>query len=171
MHLVSNCPLCEEKGLHVIGEKEIQTQQCINCGYVTSEKFKYKIEDEHLIEDLKVFKELTEDMRNWSVRKNNYIWIPTMMTLPFGMLYPFNTKDSEMKWAFAKMVDIPENERKNYPVEGQKDIFYERMFDTDNAEIFNFFVEGLVELNKIAKFEENEQKVKKIKLPKLKKTE
>jgi len=38
MKIIANCSLCEERSLHVIGEGEIQTQQCINCGYVTSEK-------------------------------------------------------------------------------------------------------------------------------------
>ena len=46
MNIISNCPLCGEKSLHIIGENETQTQQCINCGYATAEKFKIdKIED------------------------------------------------------------------------------------------------------------------------------
>ena len=40
MKIISNCPLCEEHSLHVIGEGGVQTQQCINCGYVTAEKLK-----------------------------------------------------------------------------------------------------------------------------------
>ena len=163
MHIVSNCPLCEERALHVIGENETQTQQCINCGFVTAPKFKY---ENDLWKHLKAYTELTEEMQAWSVRMNNYIWIPTIMTLPFGILYPFNNEEKELKWGFAEMKDIPEKERKNYPVEGQSGKFYERMYDTDNAKVFDTFVEGLVELNKTAKFED---KVKEINLPKLKK--
>ena len=40
MKIISDCPLCEQRSLHVLGEKEYQTQQCIHCGYVTSQKFK-----------------------------------------------------------------------------------------------------------------------------------
>ena len=36
------------------------------------------------------FKKLSEDMKNWAVEKHNRIWIPTIMTLPIGMLYPIN---------------------------------------------------------------------------------
>ena len=41
MNIISNCPLCEQKSLHVIGEGKLETQQCIHCGYVTADKFKY----------------------------------------------------------------------------------------------------------------------------------
>ena len=38
--VISNCPLCEERALHMIGEGDIQMMQCIACGYVSSPKFK-----------------------------------------------------------------------------------------------------------------------------------
>ena len=37
--LISNCFLCEEHSLHVVGVEEAQVMQCINCGYVSSTKF------------------------------------------------------------------------------------------------------------------------------------
>ena len=46
MKIVSNCPLCEEKALHVIGDEGTMiTQQCINCGYATTDRFVGTIED------------------------------------------------------------------------------------------------------------------------------
>ena len=39
MNIVSNCPLCEEHGLHVMGEENGKIMQCLSCGYVSSEKF------------------------------------------------------------------------------------------------------------------------------------
>ena len=42
MNIISNCHLCNERSLHLMGEGENQVQQCINCGYVSSEKFKLK---------------------------------------------------------------------------------------------------------------------------------
>ena len=38
-NIISNCPLCEEHSLHVIGEDKAQLMQCVWCGYVTSTKF------------------------------------------------------------------------------------------------------------------------------------
>ena len=64
----------------------------------------------------KQFKNLTEDMRGWIKVENDRIWIPTIMTLPIGMLYPQNTDNLvnhkiEMKWHFAKMIEILEGIR------------------------------------------------------------
>ena len=179
MNIVSNCPLCEEKSLHIIGEGKTKTEQCINCGYVSSNKFKLNgIEKEEHPE----YKNLTEDMKKWSKVKNDRLWIPTIMTLPIGMLYPQNVDNlvnhkTEMKWHFAKMIEIPKEERKNYPVEGDSNKFYEKKIDTDNAKIYDTFLEGMVEVNrKLKKLEvdtqaknEEKQKPTKIKLPKLKK--
>ena len=85
MNIVSNCPLCDEHSLHILGKDETQTQQCINCGYVTAEKFKLNglNKEEH-----KEYLNLTEDMKGWSKVENDRIWIPTILTLPIGMLYP-----------------------------------------------------------------------------------
>ena len=147
--LISNCFLCEERALHVAGTEEAQVMQCINCGYTTSTKFTgtKKTNEE--------FQKLGEDMKNWSVEKNGKVWIPSIITLPIGMLYPVNItvpNDKEnkvMKWAFAPMVDIPEEERENFP-NGQGG-FYERKVDTDNAVVYDLFIEGMTTINKILK--------------------
>jgi Zn ribbon nucleic-acid-binding protein len=135
--IISNCPLCEEHSLHVVGEEESQVMQCINCGYVSSTKF---IGNKETNEE---YKKLTDDMKSWVVEKNDRIWIPTILTLPIGMLYPIG--DDDMKWAFAPMVEIPEEERKKYPNESGG--HYERKIDTDNPTIYDKFVDGMVFIN------------------------
>ena len=82
--LVGNCFLCEEKALHIAGTEEAQIMQCINCGYVTSTKFLGpKKENEE-------YKKLPDDMKKWSKWENNRTWIPSIITLPIGMLYPID---------------------------------------------------------------------------------
>ena len=142
MKIVSNCPLCEEKALHVIEEDGIGTQQCINCGYATTSNFIGTKEDNE------TFKTLPEEMQSWSKEANDRIWIPTMFTLPLGTLYPTNI-DGEMKWGFAEMVDIPEEEQKNYPDETGG--FYKQMYDTENAKIYDVFLDAMIEMNTRAK--------------------
>ena len=143
-NLISNCFLCGEKSLHVAGTEESQVMQCINCGYTTSTKFTGTKNSN------KDFQKLGEDMKNWAVEKNGKIWIPSIITLPVGMLYPINIK-KEMKWAFAPMVEIPENERKNYPNPSIPGKFYDKKIDTDNAIIYNLFLEGMSYLNELLK--------------------
>ena len=140
--IVSNCPLCEENSLHVIEQDGIGTQQCISCGMATTSNFMGTKEDNES------FKTLTEEIQSWAKEANGRIWIPSIMTLPFGTLYPTNV-DGEMKWAFAEMVDIPEEEQKNYPDENGG--YYKQMYDTENAKIYDIFLEVMVEMNKKAK--------------------
>ena len=142
MKIVSNCPLCEEKSLHVIEEDGIGTQQCINCGYASTSKFIGTKEDNEM------YKTLPEEMQSWSKEQNGRIWIPTMFTLPFGTLYPVNI-DGKMKWGFAEMVDIPEEEQKNYPDETGG--FYKQMYDTVNQKVYDIFLDAMIEMNERAK--------------------
>ena len=142
--LISNCFLCEEKALHVAGTEKARVMQCINCGYTTSTKY---IGTKETNEE---FQKLGEDMKNWAKEENGYIWIPSIITLPIGMLYPID-KDNKMKWSFAPMVEIPEEERKKYPNPNAPGKFYERKIDTDNPKIYNEFIEGMSYVNELLK--------------------
>ena len=141
--LISNCPLCEERALHVAGTEKSQVMQCINCGYTTTTKFKgIKADNED-------FQKLGEDMKNWAKEQNGHIWIPSIITLPIGMLYPINNKNKELKWSFAPMVEIPKEERENFP--NEKGGFYDKKIDIDNAVIYDFFIEGMTKVNEMLK--------------------
>ena len=143
--LISNCFLCGEKALHVAGTEEAQVMQCINCGYTTSTKFR------GIKETNEEFQKLGEDMKNWAKEENGHIWIPSIITLPIGMLYPINNKNKELKWAFAPMIEIPEEERKKYPNPSVPGKFYDKKIDTDNAVLYNLFLEGMTYINELLK--------------------
>ena len=102
--VISNCPLCEERALHMIGEGDIQMMQCIACGYVSSPKFKGKKDNNE------EYNKLTDDMKNWSKEALNRIWIPSIFTLPDCLIYPDDV-NNEMKWKLANMVNIPKEEQ------------------------------------------------------------
>ena len=157
--LISNCFLCGEHSLHVAGTEEAQVMQCIKCGYVTSTKY---IGTKETNEE---FQKLGEDMKNWAKEKNDRIWIPSIMTLPFGMLYPIEA-EGKMKWSFAPMVEIPEEERENFP-NGQGG-FYEKKIDTDNPKIYDEFIKAISYVNNFMKKNSNSVDKPKMTLPKLK---
>jgi len=161
--IISNCFLCEEHSLHVAGVEEAQVMQCINCGYVTSTKYIGTIETNEEVQ------KLSKDMKKWAKEKNGRVWIPTIITLPIGMLYPFDDEDGNMKWSFAPMIDIPKDEQKNYP--NNDGGFYEKKIDTDNPTIYNDFIDGMSFINEVMKkiSEEDVPQPSKINLPKLKK--
>ena len=172
MNIISGCPICGEHSLHILGQGEKhETEQCINCGYVTSEKFKINGKKKELHKE---FKKLTSDMKKWAKVENDKIWIPTLMTLPIGMIYPQDVDNmvdhkSEMKWLFAEMITISEEDKEKYPVEDQDGKFYERRVDTDNAEIYDSFLEAMNYVNEKMKAESKPNEKPGIRLPKLKK--
>ena len=67
------------------------------------------------------------------------------------------------------MIDIPEEQQKNYPVEGKENEFYKSKYDTDNQNVYDLFLQAMAEMNKTAK--ENNIPELKLKLPKLKRTD
>ena len=138
-NLISNCKLCDEHSLHVYGDENAQIMQCVSCGYTSTSNFKGKLEENE------EYKKLNGDMKRWVKETENRFWIPTIMTLPTGMLYPIDV-ENEMKWAFAPMVDIPEEEQKNYPdgIGG----FFKQRYDNDNQTTFDEFVDSMLFLTK-----------------------
>ena len=121
--------------------------QCINCGYTTSTKFAGTKETN---ED---FQKLGEDMKQWAIEENDKIWIPSVIALPVGMLYPIDVK-GEMKWSFAPMVEIPEDERKDFP--NGKGGFYDKKVDTKNSKLYDKFISGMLEVNELLKQSQSE---------------
>ena len=145
MQVILDCPLCEAHGLHVIGKGQIETRQCLNCGYASSPKF---IGDKLTNEE---FPKLPDEMKRWSVEEEGRIWIPSIITLPFGMLYPENDNDGNMIWKLAFMIDISDKEKENYP--NPEGGYYERRIDTENAKVYEKFVDGMLFLSEKVKKE------------------
>ena len=162
MKIISNCPLCEEHALHVLEHTEFNMTQCLYCGYATSDKF---VGDKTINTE---YKKLTDEMKQWSKEHGGKIWIPGVLTLPEGMVYPIKT-DNVMKWGYAEMSDISEDEQKQYPLPDGSG-FYEQKYDTDNVIVYDDFYKCLETLNEKAK-EKRMTKMpdKELKLPKLKK--
>ena len=147
MNIVSNCPLCEKHSLHVTdvtnGVEDMKTLQCVNCGYASANQFLGSKETNES------YQALHDDMKEWSKETDGRIWIPSIITLPTGMLHPIKDDEVEIKWAFAQMIDIPEDEQKNYPSDDGK--FYKKRFNTEDPILYDTFLEALSDINESAK--------------------
>ena len=147
MGIISNCFLCGEHSLHLMNDSS-GTQQCIACGYATSSNLDAADKE-------KIVNGLSEDMKKWYKVEAGKVWLPSFITLPVGMVFPLadESEDGEsMKWGFAPMVKIPEEERENFPIEGKDGEFHTQKYDTDKAKIFDSFVLALSELNDFSKY-------------------
>ena len=164
--IVSNCPLCGEHSLHLSEDQDLNFMQCVNCGYVSSDKFKGTRENNE------EYKKLDELLQSWVKETDDRLWIPIQMTLPFGMVYPAQV-DEDMKWVFAKIIEIPEEEQKNYPIPGKENEFYKTKYETEKPDFYDKYSEVLSYVQSYIKSETQKAVdkggVTKIKLPKLKK--
>ena len=140
--LISNCFLCGEHSLHVAGTEESQVMQCIHCGYTTTTKY---IGTKETNEE---FQKLSEDMKKWAKEENDRIWIPTVLTLPVGMLYPIDD-ENKMKWSFAPMVEISQDEKEKY--KNSEGGYYEKRIDVENPKIYDEFFEVMLYVNEMMK--------------------
>ena len=158
MDLVTNCPLCETRGLQVVNQPEDKLLQCLYCGYVSVNKFIGTIEDN--IE----FEKLPEDMKKMAKQSDGRIWIPSVMTLPNGMVNPVLVDDN-MFWAFSPMIEIPEEEREKYP--DDKGGFYKNRYDNESTRLYQDFSSVMKKVT--SDIEKKNPQEKSLKLPKLKK--
>ena len=152
LNIVSNCPLCGNHTLSIIGDvqKSNEVNQCMFCGYTTSNKYR------GTKDDCEYYKLLPEDYKKVAIEKNNYVWIPTIMTLPMGILKHVIVED-EIMWAYSPVIDETAEEPE---------------YENKAVRLFNKFHAAIEELNKLfvkKEKEANQPKEKTIKLPKLKK--
>tara|TARA_Y100000310_G_scaffold124213_1_gene122955 strand:- start:9733 stop:10938 length:1206 start_codon:yes stop_codon:yes gene_type:complete len=167
LKIVLDCPLCDTHELQVMAHKNKKLQQCIACGYSTSDDLKIKGIGK---EKNKTYQDLDKHMKRWSKESSGYMWIPSILNLPIGIIYPYEDNENKMVWAFAPLVEIPEADRKNYPREDGSG-FYETRYDISKQIFFESFDKALIETNlvmetiKKAEQKKDNNKSKKIKLP------
>ena len=163
--IISNCPLCDTRTLHVSDDDASNFMQCIGCGYVSSDMFLGTKEDNA------EYKKLDELLQAWVKETDGRLWIPIQMELPFGMLYPALV-DNKMKWVFAQNIPIAEEEQKNHPIPGHEGKYYSSKYETDNPKMFDKYHEALREIQNHVQMETQKAMEKpptKLDIPTLKK--
>ncbi len=141
-NIVIDCPLCSQHSLHIRKSPDMDSRQCINCGFATNDNLKGKMEDNEM------YNKFSDFIKKHSKESGEHIWFPTMINLPIGSLYPVE-KNGELKWAYVKMVDISEEEQKeNVDATGEP---LTKKLDYDNQEIFDEYIFGLAKMRDEAK--------------------
>ena len=141
--IIIDCPLCGENELQVLKDNGKEMMQCISCGYSTSDSMTGPKED------CDSFKEMDSNLKQWAKEAKGYVWIPSVLNLDIGILYPIKGDTQDMVWAFAPLVKIPEEEQKNYPMGDGG--FYKTRYDTDKEIHFDGFAQGLLEIDMVIK--------------------
>lgn len=161
--IIIDCPLCEENELQVLKDNGKELMQCISCGYSTSDSMM------GTKDTCKSFQEMDSNLIKWAKEAKGYVWIPSVLNLDIGILYPVADENKNMVWAFAPLISIAEEEQKNYPV--GDGTFYKTRYDTEKEIHFDGFATGLLEIDMVIKAKkkaEEQGKTVSIKLPDMK---
>ena len=131
MERVIDCPCCfdTDKCFEDIQE-EFSSYLCFACGYMSDSR--YKIGSVNLIENLKTSPQLVQDLQ-YHDEGRGIVWFPCVINMgEMGIIFPEGTK-KDYKWKYAKLVDIPEEQRDIYEGHTKRlDVENANTYDKDN---------------------------------------
>ena len=123
------CPVCKSKAQcfdEYVVEDNFHSYLCFQCGYTSNSKFKYGSDE--LLSSLEASPKLIIELQiaDW---ERDIVWIPSVLNMgPKGIIFPEGTFD-DWSWKYAKVVDIPEEDREKYNGE-------EKRLDVESANIY-----------------------------------
>ena len=127
MERVITCPHClDTNNCFEEIQESFSSYLCFSCGFMSDSR--YEIGNLQLIENMKNSPQLVRESQ-FEDKDRGIIWFPSVINMgKLGMIFPEGTKDKYV-WKYAKVVDIPEEERVNY------DNYIQRL-DVENAKTF-----------------------------------
>ena len=127
MEKVIDCPVCyNTDNCFEEVQETFSSYLCFACGFMSDSR--YEIGSINVIENLKKSPKLVVESQ-FEDKHRNIVWFPSVINMgKLGMIFPEGTKDKYV-WKYAKVVDIPEEERVNYNN-------YSQRLDVENAETF-----------------------------------
>ena len=114
-------------------ENGVETRICMDTGFTTNSD--YKVDSDNIEEIEATTTQLIKDLRFTDVLLKQY-WYPTTAMFSTGVIYPEGTPN-DWKWVYAPVVNMTEEERKQYPIPGKPGEYYETRIGTDVAEYYD----------------------------------
>lgn len=134
MEIKLKCPHCNQIECYKETESGIDSYLCMSCGYTTNTLFKMDSEE------LAAWEESTPMIvknSKFMDDSTKLVWYPSVLNFPSkGMVFPDGTSELDWKWRVAKIMQIPEDERENYPIPGKDGEFYASKLDIENSSLY-----------------------------------
>ena len=110
---------------------------CMSSGFTTTSKHTITPSgvSDAVLNMRKTAPKLVTDLE-WIDWDRELVWTPSILNMgKLGIIFPEGTKENWV-WKYAKIVEIPKEEQKNYPVPNKEGKFYESRLDIEGAQIF-----------------------------------
>ena len=129
MEKIIDCPHCNDTDRCFEDIQEtFSSFMCFNCGYMSHSNY-----TEEKISEIQHTSQLIRDLALKDNERDIY-WYPSVVNMgKLGIIYP-DGLPHDWNWKFAKVVEVSEEEQKNYPIPGKDGEYYTERLDVDNAE-------------------------------------
>ena len=127
MERVIDCTVCyNSDNCFEEVQETFSSYLCFRCGFMSDSR--YEIGSIKLADNLKKSPKLVRESK-FEDEKRNIVWFPSVINMgKLGMIFPEGTS-GDYVWKYAKVIDIPENERAIYDNHTQR-------LDVENAKTF-----------------------------------
>ena len=126
MERVIDCPVCydTDRCFEDIQE-EHSSYLCFNCGFMSDSR--YEVSSLQLTENLKKSPKLVQKLQIKD-KDRNIVWFPAVINMGTkGIIFPEGKSKTNYVWKYAKVVEIPEEDRHKYNN-------YDQRLDVENAQ-------------------------------------
>ena len=148
MERVITCPVCWDNNQCFEEVQEtFSSYLCFHCGFMSDSR--YEVDSLQLLDNLKKSPKLVQKLKVED-KERNIMWFPSVINMgELGMIFPEGTPE-EYVWKYAKVIDIPEEERHKYDN-------YDKRLDVDGAFTFsqNEFMKACDEMGITKELKEN----------------
>ena len=130
------CPHCGSKNCFESTEEATNTISylCLKCGYTSNSYFTE--DSEALQSSFQQAPSLINELQFFDSERK-LVWIPCVLNMgKRGIIYPRGSRN-DWNWYYARVVDIPKKEQKNFPVPEKENVFYQTRLDVENAMVFD----------------------------------
>ena len=131
MERVIDCPVCydPDRCFEDIQEK-FNSYMCFNCGFMSNSLY-----TEENLDKVENTSKLVNELKYLDDERKIY-WYPSVVNMgKLGIIFPEGNVEHWV-WKYAKVVEVPEEELKDYPIPDKEGEFYTEKLDIDNAQIF-----------------------------------
>ena len=108
---------------------------CMESGYMTNSDF--LIDNTELLEKYEASMPELMIATKFIEIETGQVWYLTSVQFRTGMIYPQPSDHDVYEWAFTPVLELDEEERKNYPVPGKDGSFYDTRLATEHSELYN----------------------------------
>tara|TARA_B100000927_G_scaffold201565_1_gene163214 strand:- start:144 stop:581 length:438 start_codon:yes stop_codon:yes gene_type:complete len=124
------CPVCKDNNRCFEEKQEhFSSFMCFNCGFMSDTRYKQGSLD--LLDNMRQSPALIQDLQ-FEDTGRGIVWFPCVINMGTkGIIFPEGVKE-EYVWKYAKVVEIPEDEREKYDN-------YDSRLDVENAETYEKF--------------------------------